>query len=214
MKDNNTGKKSTPWGVIILLLIVFSPIGIYLLISKLTIIKAAALKNSRTLSIIGWILIVFCVYFLIMAATGNVKTYSTSNISGSIIYAFVFYGGGGTFMVYFAHKMRVNALKFKKYIFIVGNQKQTSLDKIAVAIPTTYEKACTDLQHMINIGYFVDAYLDTNNRQIVLPNRKQSEDASLQQQIKAIECKNCGANNNVIVGQVYKCEYCDSIMNI
>jgi hypothetical protein len=47
----------------------------------------------------------------------------------------VFYGGGGVFMIYIAKKMEINAEKLKKYIAIVINNNQTSIDIIAAAVP-------------------------------------------------------------------------------
>lgn len=67
-----------------------------------------------------------------------------------------------------------------------------------------------------------NAYIDGSNREIVLSNKNPVQTYSIsniqmnspvnEPQIKAFVCRNCGANNKVIEGQVCECEYCGSIL--
>jgi hypothetical protein len=223
MATNNVQqKKSTSWGVIILLLIIFWPVGLFLLYKKITGDKAEALKNSKILNTFGWVFMAFAIIYLFMIITGDAKTEGGSSAVGSLMVAFVFFGGGGAFMIYAAKKMKANAEKFKKYIAIVINNNETSIDNIAAAIPTSYEQATKDLQKMIDNGYFENAYIDVSNREIVLPNKSTVQTHSTsnvqmnspvnEPQINAVVCRNCGANNKVVEGQVCECEYCGSML--
>jgi len=215
-------KKSTSWGLIIVVLIIFWPVGLFLLYGKITGDKAAALKNSKVLNIMGWVFVALAIMYLLMAITGNLKTENGSSAVESFMMAFVFFGGGGTFLIYIAKKMKVNAEKFKKYIAIVINNNETSIDNIAAAAPSSYEQTKKDLQKMIDNGYFENAYIDVSKREIVLPNKNHVQTHSIsniqmnasvnEPQIKAVVCRNCGANNKIVEGQACECEYCGSIL--
>jgi hypothetical protein len=220
--NNVQQKKSTSWGVIILLLIIFWPVGLFLLYRKITGDKTEALKNSKIFNIFGWVFIAFAVIYLFMVITGNAKTEGGSSAVGSLMVAFVFFGGGGAFMIYTAKKMKVNAERLKKYIAIVINNNETYIDNIAAAVPSSYEQTTKDLQKMIDNGYFENAYIDVSKREIVLPNKNPVQTHSIsnipmnspvnEPQIKAVVCRNCGANNKVVEGQVCECEYCGSVL--
>lgn len=212
----NTSKKSSSWTVVILLLIFFWPIGLYLLYKKVTGDKTAALQNSKVLNTVGWVFAVLAVIYIFMAVSGGMET---SDALG----AFVFFGAGGALMIYGAKRMKKNSEKLKKYISIVINNNQTSIDNIAAAIPIDYEQAKNDLQKMIDNGYFQGAYIDTANREIVLPTNENSQPMNISEDtaprenenmsqpgFKVVICKNCGANNKVIEGTVCECEYCGS----
>lgn len=214
-------KKSTSWGVIILVLIFFWPVGLFLLYRKITGDKEAALKNSKVLNIIGGVFLAFAIIYLLMAITGNLKTRDGSSAVKSLITAFLFFGGGGTFMIYTAKKMKVNSERLKKYIAIVINNNETSIDNIAAAIPTSYDKAIKELQKMIDNNYFKNAYIDVSEREIVLPKKNTQKETTSniqrnspinESEIKVVVCKNCGANNKVVEGQVCECEYCGSML--
>jgi hypothetical protein len=214
-------KKSTSWGVIILFLIIFWPVGLFLLYRKITGDKSAALKNSKVLNIMGWVFVALAIIYIFMAITGNLETDKGSSVVELIMIILVFFGGGGAFMIYTAKKMKVNAEKCKKYIAIVINNNETSIDNIAAAVPSSYEQTTKDLQKMINNGYFENAYIDVSKREIVLPNKNLVQTYPIsniknspvnEPQIKAVACRNCGANNKVVEGQVCECEYCGSML--
>ncbi len=70
---------------------------------------------------------------------------------------------------------------------------------------------------MIGKGYFSDAHINLQNREIVLPNTEKVdvniEAQSIRkesQETKVITCKRCRANNTIIVASITECEYCKS----
>lgn len=218
--ENKPG--GTSWGIIILLLILFWPVGLYFLYKKVTGNKADALKNSKLLHNIGCVFVVFAFIYLLMILTGNATTEDDSSTAGSLYVAIAFFGGGGVFMIYTAKKIKANAEKSKKYIAIVVNNNKTAIDNIAAAIPTSYEQAVKDLQKMIDKGYFLNAYIDIAQREIVMPERRNTQltEPQLYSQINVVDqpemkvviCKNCGGNNKIVDGTVCECEFCGSLL--
>ncbi len=69
--------------------------------------------------------------------------------------------GGGIGMLFAANEIRKKLKRYRKYAAIIGNSDSMSVTTIASKIPTTYDKACKDLEDMIAEGYFGSgAYLD------------------------------------------------------
>jgi len=128
-----------------------------------------------------------------------------------MIAAAIIFDGGGVLVNWFARKTKREGERYKKYISLIVNQSQTSIDNIASAVGVTYEAAAKDLQKMIDAGYFVGAYIDVSQREIVLAKPAQASAGSsvVQVQERVVTCGSCGANNRVM-GQIGECEYCGS----
>lgn len=203
--------KSSSWAFIITMCILFWPVGFYLLYKKLLSDKAAVLQNSRTLKKIGIGLIVLgVIYFFGETSEG-------SNAIGPML----FFIGGGVFIIRTSKKMQIQGEKFKKYISIVINNEETSIDNIASAMNVSYEEAINDLKIMIDKGYFLNAYVDLGSREFVI-RKKQYEPINVKKnssvnevkeekpKMKVVVCKNCGGNNTILEGEIYECEFCGS----
>lgn len=204
--------KGTKWGWIIFWLIIFWPVGLYLLIKKLATDQSALMSGkTSTLSAVGWVLIAFGVI-------GFFTELSDTPDATGVILGFVFVIGG-VLLLRKVSKTKKTAVKYKKYIDTVVNQNIRSMDNIASILALPYDVVAKDLQEMIDIGYLKDAYIHQSNREIVL---KQQETATYTQetfteqtapQTKAARCPGCGANNVVVVGRVSECEYCSTPIN-
>lgn len=210
--STNPQKKGLPWAIIIVVLIVFWPVGIYLVYRKLTNDKQAALKTGKVINIIGWVLLVMGIFAVITGPEDKSQA-----VSGRIEYFFLFVCSGLA-MVLLGARSKRRADRFKKYIAIIINQNMSSIENIAASFPIDYKTAAKDLQKMIDIGYFEGAYIDNVNREIVLNSDKSNNYAASNftqtekapGQLQVVRCKNCGANNQVSVGQLGECEYCGS----
>lgn len=219
VKESTPGKSSISWGVIILFMILFWPVGVFLLIRKITQDKAAVLKNSKVFFGIGVFLIVVAIFGVtgdLTAANGQIDSLASTLAAGIFLLA-----GGGA-LIYFSRKMKREGLKYKRYISVVVNNGVTSIDDIAAAVPCTYDDAVIDLQKMIDIGYFNNGYIDFGARTLILPghdhvaNRMDEglmsdTDASAPRQ-EAVICGSCGAKNVIFEGANAECEYCGSYL--
>lgn len=214
----NNESKWMSWNRIILLLVLFWPVGVYLLYKKVSLDKSAVLKNSKTIKIVGIIFIVLSVIFSVMLITGEIEG---SNSVVDDILTLVFLVIGGVFMIYTSKKLQLQGEKFKKYISIVINNEETSIDNIASAMNVSYEEAVNDLKIMIDKGYFLNAYVDLGSREFVI-RKKQYEPINVKKnssfnevkeekpKMKVVVCRNCGGNNTILEGEISECEFCGS----
>lgn len=216
-------KKGTKWGWIIFWLIIFWPVGLFLVIKKLATDKSALMSGKTTgLSVIGWILIAWSSLLLITV----VSSPSDFKSDGALVFFMVLLPlAGGIALLRKASKIKKLAARYKTYIDIVVNRNVKSIDNIASATGLSYDAATKDLQDMINIGYLKDAYIHQGNREIILKHQKPTPVAYAQMKVvkqaapqaapqtKAARCPGCGANNVVAVGRVSECEYCGTPIN-
>ena len=203
-------KIRAPWWLIIVAF--FLPgigplIGIALLILRMNSDKQSTFKDGRTILTISYIMMGAGVLFLATAFTNGFSV--VQFIWGVLL------GGGGVWAFKLAQGMKATGERYKKYIAVVVNQSETSIDLIATSVGVAYSQALTDLQKMINLGYFEGAYINEGAREIILAKPKAQVVAAQGgaiPQVKVATCGSCGANNKVVQGQFGECEYCGSPM--
>jgi len=203
----NTVKKPTGWGLIILCFIILWPIGLILLIKRLSVDKTATFQSGRTITIVSYVLMGMGVLYLLITISGNPAMLTLA----------LLFGGGGVLVNRFALKTQHTGERYKKYITLIVNHGNTSIDTIAASVGVQYDVALADLQKMITAGYFVGAYIDTMQRQIILAKSAPIHPHatanpfpfSAPAQERVVNCESCGANNRIFV-QIGECEYCGS----
>ena len=191
--------KNYSWPLIIALLFLFWPIGLYLLYKKAGSDKKTALTASKILKLLGNLFIIAGIVTLIVVVG-------------------IFYIILGVLLKKFAKKLLVSAENVKKYLAIVVNGNVRQLDSIAAAVGKPYDKVKEDLQKMIDDGYFKNAYIDESMREIVLAQPAMATAAAaagasfgggVGVTTRIVSCPCCGANNTV-TGASGECEYCGS----
>lgn len=64
---------------------------------------------------------------------------------------------------------RKRAARYRRYLSLIGNRCDLSIDALAEAMPVPYKKACADLQDMIEAGHLPSAgRLDQKTRRLLL----------------------------------------------
>ena len=64
---------------------------------------------------------------------------------------------------------RKRAARYRRYLSLIGNRDNLSIDALAEAMPVSYKKACDDLQDMIEAGHLPAAgRLDQKTRRLLL----------------------------------------------
>ena len=184
------------WPVIIALLIVFWPVGLYLLYQKAKQDKKMAFTASKILGILGTFFIVIGIITLI-AVVG------------------VFYLILGILLKKFAKKLLTSAENVKKYLAIIVNGNVRQLDNISAAVGKPYDAVKKDIQALIDDGYLKNAYINESTREVVLAQPAVNTEfnmntaATANASARIVACSCCGANNTVY-GATGECEYCGS----
>lgn len=214
-------KKSTSWGIIALWLILFFPVGIFFIVKKMTGDKFSYIKNGKGLRVLGYVLLGFALIYLIMAFSGELETEDGSSIVGGVIVAEIIFGGGGALCVFKGMEYIKRGTKYNRYVAIINASNDLLIDNIAAAVPTTYDKAIKDIQSMLDAGFFMNAYLDLNKRELIMAkaapqpnvianNMFVVSQGATNNQPHSVKCPNCGATNTAVPGAKNECEYCGS----
>ncbi len=206
---NEKGKISGlySWPVIILALCFFWPVGVFLIIKRVSVDKKTAMGAGKLIGGIG--IASYCVAglgFLVCISDG----FGSDDIG-----AILFFGIAGFVLQKVSKKIKREAEDVKKYLSVIINGNERQIDVIASSIGKSYDVAKNDIQKLINKGYLKNAYINEGTREIVLPSiiQEQSGDmaniASGNVETKIVACPCCGANNT-ISGETGECEYCGS----
>ena len=202
-------KKSSGWVAVVVWLILFWPVGLILLFKKFHD-KTALMSGMTTVaSTVAWILIAFSALML-LSNIGRL----TEDAYVSLI--FVAWLTGGILILLKVRKSKAKAAQYKKYLNVIVNAGERSIDNIAGALSVPYDDAHRDIKAMIDDGFLHGAYIHEGNRAVVL-----SQDILAQQAVyvspgqgvappqpRTVRCSGCGANNVVTGGKITECEYC------
>lgn len=92
---------------------------------------------------------------------------------------------------------RKRAARYRRYLSLIGNRDDLSIDALAEAMPVSYKKACADLQDMIEAGHLPSAgRLDQRTRRLMLS--AVLEDAQAPSGVKTEPVKNKDTEDAVL----------------
>ncbi len=75
----------------------------------------------------------------------------------------------GLVLLGFGFSKKKKARRYRRYLGLIGTRENVSIDSLAEAIPVSYEKACSDLQDMIDEGFLPAAgRVDRKLRRLIL----------------------------------------------
>lgn len=219
--NNATGNVWTSWPIIIVAFIIFWPVGVFLLIKRLTENKTnpagAGGAGQGVKKAIGIILIV-------IGALGGIGTLGSttenSDWVGGFIVALMFIAGGIALLLNVKkHKKDEELVQKYRSIIVKGDVRR--LDTIAQTIGRPYEVVHDEVKRIIEKGYIQNAYLDEGAREVVLMRStaplispvkpKHTTANATSAKTKTVACPCCGANNT-IVGNTGECEYCGAVL--
>lgn len=206
------------WPIIILALWIFWPVGIFLIIKRVSIDKKASLVSGKIFGILGIIMYVITGFFglgVVICLTDMSDPSMVEVLPIFLVIAIIF-GLGGFALQKVSRKIKREAEDIKKYLSVIVNGNERQIDAIASSIGKPYDVTKNDIQKLINKGYLKNAYINEGAREVVLP----SNDVQVQTETSAnvtsigiatrvVACRCCGANNT-ISGEAGECEYCGS----
>ena len=215
MKENGKISGWYSWPVIILALIIFWPVGLFLLIKRVSLDKKVAMTVGKLVGGFGIASYVIAILGLVVCIGEGFDSTDISMI--------IFFGAAGFVLRRVAKKIKTEAETVKQYLAIIVNGNVRQLDNIAATTGKSYDVVKADIQKMIKKGYLKNAYINENTREVVLPGAATAAPATApvfanplqaaapvqQPQPKIVACPCCGANNT-IYGASGECEYCGS----
>lgn len=206
-KKVNDEKRSLlySWPVIILALCIFWPVGVVLLIKRVSVDKKTAMAAGKFIGLLGIAAYGIAVIGL-LCCIGE-------GLEGEDIIMILFFGAAGFALRRYAKSVATEAESIKQYLSIIVNGNVRQLDAIASTVGKTYDVVHQDVEKMIRKGYLKNAYINENIREIVLPSRtpvqQNNANVNVAMQPRVVSCSCCGANNT-IYGSAGECEYCGS----
>lgn len=197
------------WPIIILALCVFWPIGIFLLIKRVSKDKKAAMGAGKLISFLG--IASYCIAIL------GVIVCISEGVTGEGVGMVLFFAVAGFALRKVAKGIVKNAENVKQYLSIIVNGNVRQLDTIASTTGKSYDVVYKDIKKMMEKGYLKNAYIDEGMRELVLPDHIPAAQNSISEAnvnpnaapAKIVACSCCGANNT-IYGDIGECEYCGS----
>lgn len=208
MNENGKVGGVYSWPVIILALCFFWPVGVYLIIKRVSKDKKTAMGAGKFIGGLG--IASFCI-----AVIGLVACVSSGfTVEDAVL--ILFFGAAGVVLSIVAKKIKKDAENVKQYLSIIINGNVRQLDTIASTTGKSYDVVHENVKKMIEDGYLRNAYIDEGLREIVLPSSiSDPQDTAnaaanaVPKQSRMVACSCCGANNT-IYGDVGECEYCGS----
>lgn len=207
---NEQGKISGwySWPVIILALFIFWPVGIFLLIKRISADRKMAMSTGgKGMKGLGIGLFAF-------GAIGFIGCASDFDFGGCVVA--LFFVLGGLALIIKAKKLGKEAESMKQYLSIIVNGNVRSLDAISSTTGKSYDVVRNDIENMINKGYLKNAYINEGTREVVLPDINVYSNTETGESVvttnvtkRVVACPCCGANNT-IAGEIGECEYCGS----
>lgn len=206
---NENGKISGlySWPVIILALCFFWPVGIFLIIKRVSVDKKTAMDAGRLIGGIG--IASYCI-----AGIGFIACLS-DGFGSDDIGIILFFGIAGFALQKLSKKIKREAEDVRKYLSVIVNGNARQIDAIAFSMGKSYDVAKNDIQKLISKGYLKNAYINEGTREVILQGTACEESGNMMNttsvnvETKIIACPCCGANNT-IVGNIGECEYCGS----
>lgn len=197
------------WPVIIIAMFIFWPIGIFLLVRRISIDKTAAIRRNKLIKGLG----ITCYVISVLYIIGCLE----SSFTFADLVIIVVFAVGGYCLCRVAKKAKIEAENVKQYLSIIVNGNVRQIDAICSTTGKSYDEVKNDIRKMIEKGYLKNAYIDESARKVVLPTANVAPAVNVQEAsesapaVKAhiVACPYCGANNTII-GDIGECEYCGS----
>lgn len=201
------------WPAIVVITILFWPLGIFLMYKRVSQEKISAVKNSKIIRGIAFIPLGMGILFaslLFMDLGTNEGRDALIGVS-SIFIAF------GLFLLFVSRNMKKDGMRYAQYYALVANEKQSDVNAIASAVGVEPRKAFDDLSAMINSGYFVGKSMYLDNQTIIYDYNFYGSDNETEKESEPIkpaivQCRSCGANNTINNNGQIECEYCGSTL--
>lgn len=218
-----TEKNNTPaWGVVILLLIVFWPVGIYLLYRKLSGNRADNSEGGKGLKVFGIVLLVIGVIYFIMAGSSLAELESEESSQNAVevlsAVGTVFSVGGGIMLIMAKRKKRKanNITRQAQENHTQYAQMQFNQESLSERLFREQQLMQQQIRGLQFEEQPSQQFSQIHVNQTIITNQQpfaKQEKPPEKKGPRVVICKNCGGNNTIIDGEIGECEYCGSPIN-
>ena len=226
-------ESSTSWITIIIVLVLFWPVGLILLFKKLSSDRSATFSGGSIITFIGWALFIFGLMGIIMA-------FDDPEMVSPGITVLVIFGIPGLLLIKKGKTTKKQGLKYKKYIQVIINEEVTDIDEIAAIMKKPSTEVYSDICEMISKGLlgsakinksrntidFIRPQYNSDNQEYVNVNKtpqmqtaytygtqaQYKQEPVVTFEPKTIRCKACSANN-FVESLPAQCDYCGSSLH-
>lgn len=218
MNEQEKKKILNSWLVIILALWLFWPLGVFLLVRRLSV-------DPNRLKLIALLLNIFAIASYVCAAfmlsfvgicLFDMSDPSNADVFPIFLIGMILCAVAGFFSKRYAKKFKKEAEDTNRYLSIFERENESRIDVIAALVDKPMDVVKSDIEKIIQKGYLKNAYIDERTNEVIYlsPAEEQMEfnvlrASSNERKPKVVNCSCCGANNTII-GGMGECEYCGS----
>jgi hypothetical protein len=183
-----------------LLLVLFWPVGLYLLYKKTATDKSVPFTGIRPVLITGWVLLGFGI--ISVFAYLDERMYSALPFSALFII-------GGVLLLRKVRDLKSDKQRYSKYINVVTYEQLVSIEAIANSIGEPSPVTEQNLREMIDKGYF-QAHINQASRELIFAPESPLAAQKANITYRVVQCPHCHAAARIPVGDTARCEYCCS----
>lgn len=200
------------WILVVIMFIVFWPIGCILLYIGLKE-KYGKLKTN------GITLILVAIFGYIMTLAGISITFEDLSKDLAInLFLDAMFLSGAIISTIFATKALKKYSQCKRTVEQIGARLKISIDNLSQETGKTIDATRRDIYEAIKYK-MIDGYINEKDELIVNFNSVYDVDDNYifdsiqnEREVTSIQCKNCGANNKFVEGEENRCEFCGSLL--
>lgn len=215
-------KKSFSWPAVVVMFFLFFPVGIWMLMRKVSVERDRAVPNGKGLRIFGGVLLFLAAVELILFASNSYSVPEGFSVTPVIIVMLLLIYGG----FFFARKgteLLSNGERYNRYAAIIGEAPEMLISHIAVVSASDPQRVTEELQGLIDGGWFPGCHVDYEKQKFILdkavkpvPVYPISVSAGNSVEVPeeeppapvTVQCPHCGAISIVVPGEIRNCEYC------
>ena len=178
-------------------------------------VNNVAVVLNKVVSIVQCILGGVGLFIFGVSFLGNIFDPELQLDSASIV-LFIIFISLSVYTLYCGIKRSKMGKKLKNYVNIVGNRAIVPILEIAQTSLEPEMQVLKDFQWLIKKNFFADAYIDYDDKAIVLreayskilEQREREEQAKKRIEYVAVRCECCHGTTKIEKGKVGKCSYC------
>jgi hypothetical protein len=196
------------WPSIIVALIVFWPVGLWLLATRIGRDKLARLKVGQSLVTAGIAFLIVGGLIAVNAIVGSDDDPGGRVVSLTL--SLVLGWLPGAVLVWKGRGLRAQGMEIRKYLGIITKQEVASISAIAAAVNLSPDVVIEDLSRLIETGYLAEYRLDLELNRIDRVGSKGGGDDGPSRELRAWTCGACGGGNKryTRIAELATCEYC------